>query len=195
MAENFRNMSMEQVLHIMSDQHDLMKTYLKLINGTYKNMGDAIRHFEDRFTEFETRYNDILYEMISEDYDEYGPEEECFVYYILNEERDKVKIGISNDPISRAKAIQTASGEEIELLHTIKFDSRQTALDVEKFLHNRFNHWRKRPSKVSRSSEWFNAKIIQELQDDYWDEESLVKAVIADRKYTRKQLEKINFLI
>lgn len=99
----------------------------------------------------------------------------CFVYYILNFEKTKVKIGISNNPVSRAKAIQTASGEEIELLHTIQFDSRQDALNAEKFLHDVFSNARKKPSKVAKSSEWFDSRICKVLLKHFYTKEQIQK--------------------
>ena len=62
----------------------------------------------------------------------------CYVYYLLNEPSDKVKIGISSYPDQRAKQLQTAAGEAIDILHTIKFKDRQTAINMERFLHQKF---------------------------------------------------------
>lgn len=124
---------------------------------------------------FEREYDLAVCDFMDDD--ERGCEEQekpCFVYYILNEEKDKVKIGVSNDPIKRAKALQTASGEEIEILHTIEFKNRNEAMTAESFLHNIFGRWRKRPSKVSKSCEWFDVEISKSLMLDFDSRESIL---------------------
>ena len=103
----------------------------------------------------------------------------CYVYYIINEARNKIKIGISNDPISRAKNIQTSSGEEIEILNIIEFDSRNEALETEEFLHKRFENFRMRPTKVSTSSEWFDIKIKDALLTCYKTKEQIMEFINA----------------
>ena len=108
----------------------------------------------------------------------------CYVYYILNDEKDKVKIGISNDPTKRAKNIQTSSGEEIEILHAIKFRSREEAQEAEHTLHKEFAEHRKYPSKVAKSCEWFDACIVDTLMNDYSSRDDILK--LEDRK--RKEL-------
>lgn len=101
----------------------------------------------------------------------------CFVYYILNEARNKVKIGISNDPVLRAKNIQTSSGEEIEILNTIEFDNREDAFAVEDFLHKKFDGYRMKPTKVSNSSEWFDIKIVDALLSNFNTKEKIMDSI------------------
>ena len=98
----------------------------------------------------------------------------CFVYYILNEARNKVKIGISNNPVLRAKNIQTSSGEEIEILNTIEFDKREDAIVAEDFLHKKFDGYRMKPTKVSTSSEWFDIKIVDDLLSNFNTKEKIM---------------------
>lgn len=102
-------------------------------------------------------------------------DKKCFVYYILNEERNKVKIGISGNPLARAKAIQTSSGEEISILKTIEYDSSDEARKAEGFLHREFSEYRKRPSKVAKSCEWFDAAIVDDLLKYYSTKENIDK--------------------
>lgn len=101
----------------------------------------------------------------------------CFVYYILNEARNKVKIGVSNDPVLRAKNIQTSSGEEIEILNTIEFDNREDAFAAEDFLHKKFDGYRMKPTKVSTSSEWFDSKIVDVLLSNFNTKEKIMDSI------------------
>jgi len=120
---------------------------------------------------FDREYDLMVCEFMQDENEE--PEKPCFVYYILNEEKDKVKIGVSNNPMQRAKELQTASGEEIEIINTIEFKNRNEAMKAESFLHREFGMWRKKPSKVSRSCEWFDAEIVEKLMLDYDSKESV----------------------
>lgn len=124
---------------------------------------------------FYKEYQYILFALFDEDEDEEQifVEKPCYVYYILNFEKDKVKIGISNDPIGRAKNIQTSSGEEIEILNTIKFACREDALEAEKFLHDVFREARKKPTKVAKSSEWFDSRICKVLMEHFSTREQI----------------------
>lgn len=96
-----------------------------------------------------------------------------FVYYLLNEDKDKVKIGISANPLKRAKSIQTSSGEDIELINVIEFPNREQAREAESFLHSTFSFRRRRPSKVARSCEWFDSCIVETLKERFWTYEQL----------------------
>ena len=101
----------------------------------------------------------------------------CYVYYIMNEARNKIKIGMSNDPISRAKNIQTSSGEEIEILNIIEFDNREEAFAAEEFLHLKFNEYRMKPTKVSTSSEWFDSEICDILLTNFKTKEQIIEFI------------------
>lgn len=155
--------------------------FLRVVNRLYEQIEKCRQtwnelEIEVGFFNGESEY--ILYELFDlEDEISYRNEEpeKCFVYYILNEEKDKVKIGISNNPTERAKALQTASGEEISILKTVEFSTREEALDAEAFLHREFSEYRKRPSKVAKSTEWFDARIVPDLLKYYTSKENILK--------------------
>lgn len=115
-------------------------------------------------------YNDDPHEPLEKE-----ENEACYLYYILNEEKDKVKIGISNNPMSRAKSLQTASGEDLEILKTIKFGNREDAFAAEQFLHNEFSQFRKKPTKISKQCEWFASCIVENLLLNYTDPDAILK--------------------
>ena len=137
-------------------------TAVSRLQGRLDSITECLNRI-DREWEIKNEYGYMLRELLDCDDDDTEENSPCYVYYILNEEKDKVKIGISNNPISRAKNIQTACGEEIELYHTIKFENREQAERAERFLHTEYSLYRKRPSKVAKSSEWFDATILQNL--------------------------------
>lgn len=94
----------------------------------------------------------------------------CYVYYILNEEKDKIKIGVSKNVLQRCKSLQTSSGEELKLLHFIEFPSRHKAIEAETKLHNIFYFYRKNPNKdtrITNTTEWFDAKIVDFLMTNF----------------------------
>lgn len=119
----------------------------------------------------------------------------CFVYYILNEEKDKVKIGISNNPIARAKSLQTASGEDIEILHTIEFKNREEAIEAERCLHREFSTFRKHPSKVAKTCEWFDARIVDILMKRYISRNDIINLEKQRRLELREEMSKIHLVM
>ena len=104
-----------------------------------------------------------------------------------------VKIGISNNPEGRAKAMQTSTGNELSIEKTIKFKNRTEALEAEAFLHRDFSSWRRKPSKINKSSEWFDAAILPRLLE--YDTAETIKAAM---KFTKQKLaeamEKVKIL-
>lgn len=146
---------------------------------------DCRSELEQFQKDFEAEYEHISLSLI--DIPSLNNQNSCFLYYILNEEKDKVKIGISGNPMSRAREIQTSSGEEIELLHTIEFDDRESALYAESHLHRCFSKWRKKPTKVARSCEWFDSCIIPYLREKYWT----ASQIIEDEEATLKETEEV----
>lgn len=161
----------------------------------YCELSDLMKNFEksyqydieERLLEFNKEYGYIIRALGFEEETEKNPEAPCFVYYIFNEEKDKVKIGISSDPLRRAKELQTSCGEEISILHTIKFPSREKASEAEQFLHGEFSQFRRKPSKVARSCEWFDACIIEDLMQ-YYDTEEHIESL---KEYEKQRMREI----
>ena len=145
---------------------------------------DTVSEYSAKF-EKENQY--VIADLL--DYCDQEGDAKCFVYYILNQEKDKIKIGISNDPIGRAKNMQTSSGEELEILHTIEFPSREEAMEAERFLHQFYSDYRKRPSKIAKSSEWFDAKIKDELLKYFLSEEQIKKVKMAWGNKMRSEIK------
>lgn len=138
--------------------------------------------------EYRDEYEYLIREIgFFEPHDDAEDEKPCFVYYIFNEEKDKVKIGISNNPLQRAKDLQTACGEEISIMHTIEFPNREKAFEAEQFLHREFSQFRKHPSKVAKSCEWFDAGIVPDLMR-YYDTEERIEHL---KKRKRRHLQDI----
>ena len=69
----------------------------------------------------------------------------CFVYFILDQDRQVIKIGCSNDPQRRMLSLQTGNSVRLKLLGSTLGDER-----VERDLHERF-----KPFRVG--GEWFRA--------------------------------------
>ena len=135
-------------------------------------------------------FSDGLYDLFDFMEDPEEPEETpCYVYYLLNEPQDKVKIGISSHPDQRAKQLQTASGEAIDILHIIKFKNRPTAMNMERFLHSKFS-WKRKKSKLTKTVEWFDADIVERLKTNYWTEDQILRAYKNDMDYKKEVMEK-----
>ena len=78
---------------------------------------------------------------------------ECYVYFIRNTANNRWKIGISENPPARCKALQTAAGDYLEVENSVAFPSRYEALQMEQGLHILFSEYRKIPK--GRKTEWF----------------------------------------
>jgi hypothetical protein len=70
----------------------------------------------------------------------------CCLY--LMQRTSLVKIGISQDPSQRAHALTCQAGEAIRILHCIEFTTRESALFMERLLHEQFRAFR-------AEGEWF----------------------------------------
>lgn len=66
-----------------------------------------------------------------------GEKEQGYVYFILNEKGDRVKIGFSRDPQKRMRQLQTANAQRLTLLATIPGTKED-----EKYLHARYRNYR-----------------------------------------------------
>lgn len=100
----------------------------------------------------------------------------CDLYFILNEEKSLVKIGISHNAMSRIKNMQTATGYYLELLHVIHFKHRYEAEEAERWLHSHYGLYRRRPI-IKKSSEWFDAEIIGDLMLNFNTAEKIQKEI------------------
>lgn len=84
------------------------------------------------------------------------------LYYILNEEDRKVKIGVSTNPIARIRDLKTACGAKLQLLHSIEFDNRLDCFTCEAYSHRYFAKYRK------HNSEWFDSCIVDSLLNCFY---------------------------
>ena len=168
-----------------------------------KHSIDLFKQMSRDMTEFENTLSELcdcsgdLFSIIQEENDSdymYERTKESFIYYLLNEEKDKVKIGKANNPMYRAKQLQTASGEALELLHTVKFDSESHALEAELFLHTMFSNYRKQ-SKLTKTIEWFDACIVKELKQYYWNAEDIDSAIDNHRQCATNEMSKMRLNI
>lgn len=82
-----------------------------------------------------------------------GKPKEQFIYFICQGE-DLIKIGLSQDPEKRLKALQTASSEKLYLRYKLKGDYA-----LENFLHRLFA-----PYHIQGEWYWFDDVIRQFIQ-------------------------------
>lgn len=73
-----------------------------------------------------------------------------FVYFILNEDSNAIKIGHAKDVTKRLKALQTSSPAHLKLLKTIQTEGSEAAAELEQSLHKQF--W-----DLRLAGEWFKA--------------------------------------
>lgn len=158
----------------------------KLLETLYQSYNSVLQTERE-----EELFEDFMYDIIDGLEENASDDKPCYVYYILNADKDKVKIGISDNPTGRAKALQTACGEDLEILHTIEFENRESALNAERYLHGEFREYRMRVSKVSKSCEWFEADnfnivrqitVINCIQNDVLFQMSGKMSITADRE-------------
>ena len=88
-----------------------------------------------------------------------------YVYFIANQRKTVVKIGIANNPQKRLKTFQTANHEELIILRILKVKNRTEAFQIETALHRKF-------IKHHIRGEWFKLnRTIQYFIEDYREEE------------------------
>lgn len=76
-----------------------------------------------------------------------------FVYFILNEDSNAIKIGRAKDVDKRLNALQTSSPSKLKLLKSVQIEGKQAANELEKSLHRKF-------SENRLVGEWFKAETI-----------------------------------
>ena len=74
-----------------------------------------------------------------------------FVYFILNEDSNAIKIGLAKDTAKRLKALQTSSPAKLKLIKTVQVDGLKAAQELEQSLHKQFH-------EIRLSGEWFRAE-------------------------------------
>ena len=74
-----------------------------------------------------------------------------FVYFILNEDSNAIKIGLAKDTAKRLKALQTSSPAKLKLIKTMQVDGLKAAQELEQSLHKQFH-------EIRLSGEWFRAE-------------------------------------
>lgn len=152
---------------------------LKTITDELIKFSYAYMDYQHDFICFQDEYEELLTTLCIDEDDSVTEKirKPCYVYYLLNAEKDKVKIGVSNDPLQRAKILQTACGEELEILSAIKFKSKNDALMAESFLHRKYGKARCKVSKTTRSVEWFHSDIVADLLSNYGTKEGIEKGM------------------
>ncbi len=153
--------------------------------ATEEEVVDAINHLIEDGEMFHTRkdhkrYHDMVYLSTGTPYDLCDTTSNlqewtkpCYVYYTLNTAKDKVKIGISLNPESRIRNMQTSIGERLDLIWTIRFSGRKEALAAESFLHETFSDYRVKDLGLHEASEWFDSSIVPVLIRDYKNERQI----------------------
>lgn len=86
-----------------------------------------------------------------------------YVYFILDETSNAIKIGKANDIHERLSGLQTGNPNELIVLHYIKCKSVEDAFNLERDYHNKFNH-------IHTRGEWF--KYDKELFQNFFIEET-----------------------
>lgn len=117
--------------------------------------------------------------------------EACSLYFIKNAELSLVKIGISGNVMGRIKNMQTSTGYYLELGNEIVFDTRTDAQNAEKFLHDHFAAFRRKPQKIKKSSEWFDICILNELMTRFNTKEKILREMEKTRNTEEEQLSRV----
>ena len=89
-----------------------------------------------------------------------------YVYFILDETSNAIKIGKANDIHERLSGLQTGNPNELIVLHYIKCKSVEDAFNLERDYHNKFNH-------IHTRGEWF--QYDKELFQNFFIEETNFK--------------------
>lgn len=74
-----------------------------------------------------------------------------FIYFILNEDSQAIKIGLAKDLTKRLKALQTSSPAVLKLMKALQVNGAKEARDLEQSLHRQF-------ADIRLTGEWFRAE-------------------------------------
>ncbi|MEH1997250.1 MAG: GIY-YIG nuclease family protein [Nostoc sp.] len=75
-----------------------------------------------------------------------------FVYFILNQDSNAIKIGRAKDVAKRVKSLQTSSPAQLKLIKTVQVKGSEEAQKLEQSLHKQF-------SEIRLAGEWFKAEV------------------------------------
>jgi predicted GIY-YIG superfamily endonuclease len=75
-----------------------------------------------------------------------------FVYFILNEDSNAIKIGRAKDLAKRMKSLQTSSPAKLKLIKSVQVEGGEEAQELEQSLHKKF-------SEIRLAGEWFKAEV------------------------------------
>lgn len=74
-----------------------------------------------------------------------------FIYFILNEHSNAIKIGQAKDVAKRMKTLQTSSPAKLRLIKSVQVEGSKEAHQLEQSLHKQFN-------EIRLAGEWFKAE-------------------------------------
>ena len=74
-----------------------------------------------------------------------------FIYFILNEDSNAIKIGRAKDLAKRMNALQTSSPAKLKLIKSVQVEGGKEAHELEQSLHKKF-------SEIRLAGEWFKAE-------------------------------------
>jgi hypothetical protein len=74
-----------------------------------------------------------------------------FVYFILNEDSNAIKIGRAKDLVKRMNTLQTSSPAKLKLVKSLQVEGSKEAHELEGSLHRKFDEFR-------LAGEWFRAE-------------------------------------
>ncbi|MBD1871821.1 GIY-YIG nuclease family protein [Cyanobacteria bacterium FACHB-471] len=74
-----------------------------------------------------------------------------FIYFILNEDSNAIKIGRAKNLAKRMNALQTSSPAKLRLIKSVQVEGSKEAHELEQSLHKQFN-------EIRLSGEWFKAE-------------------------------------
>jgi predicted GIY-YIG superfamily endonuclease len=74
-----------------------------------------------------------------------------FIYFILNQDSNAIKIGRTKDLAKRMKALQTSNPATLKLIKSVQVEGEKAAQDLEQSLHKQF-------SEMRLAGEWFKAE-------------------------------------
>lgn len=74
-----------------------------------------------------------------------------FIYFILNEDSNAIKIGRAKDLAKRMNALQTSSPVKLRLIKSVQVEGVKEAHELEQLLHRQFN-------EIRLAGEWFKAE-------------------------------------
>lgn len=177
--------ALRRVNAALSNIHSRFMEYNNTLDYYFKNLSEAYGYVKQKLEHF---YDDLSVDLMDTqcaiwDYEgirsQSGP---ASVYFIENADTYMIKIGVANNVDTRLQALQTASGSELEVLGTIDFDTRQMALNAERWLHHYFGRQRKNPKR--RKTEWFDGIIKKEVESMLKHKNETISMLLNQEEHT-----------